>query len=84
MFEILWIEDQDRSKNTPVLVDVGYQKSSNETEKLIWLEKFEQIVTEIYVKWSGVIIIAGDFNINFFKWNTQSKCHYQDNEELQI
>ena len=45
---------------------------------LIWLEKFEPILTEIYIKWSGVIIIAGDFNIDFFKWNTQSKRPYQD------
>ena len=75
---IRWTEDQDRSKNTPVLVGVVYQKSSNETEKLIWLEKFERILTEIYIKCSGVIIIAGDFNIDFFKWNTQSKRHYQN------
>ena len=31
--EILWIEVQDRNKNTPVLIEALYQPSSNETEK---------------------------------------------------
>ena len=39
MIEILWIEVQGRNKNTPVLIGVVYEPSSNETEKLIWLEK---------------------------------------------
>ena len=36
----------------------------DQTEKLIWLENFEQNLTETYIKWSGIIIIAGDFNID--------------------
>ena len=52
---------QGRNKNTPVLIGVVYEPSSNETEKLIWLETNERVLTEIYIKWSGVIIIAGDF-----------------------
>ena len=39
--EVLRIEFQGRNKNTPVLVGVIYQPSSNETQKLIWLKKFE-------------------------------------------
>ena len=38
--EILWVEVQGRNKNTPVLIGAVYQPSSNETEKLFWLEKF--------------------------------------------
>ena len=33
--------------------------SSNETEKLVWLEKFEHILSEVYTKWNGVMILAG-------------------------
>ena len=36
--EILWIEVQGRNRRTPVFIGVVYQPSSNETEKLIWLE----------------------------------------------
>ena len=53
--EILWIEVQGRNKNIPVLIGVVYQPNSNETEKLIWLEKFERILTEINIEWSGVL-----------------------------
>ena len=67
--EILWIEVQGWNKNTPVLTDAVYQLSSNETEKLIWLEKFERILPEIYIKWNGVIIIAGNFNIDLLDGN---------------
>ena len=71
--EILWIEVQDRNKSTLVLIGAVYQPSSNETKKRVWLEKFVQILTEIYIKWSEIIIIAGDFNIDLLKRNKQSQ-----------
>ena len=40
------------------------QPSSDEKEKQCWLEKFDCLIAEVYVKWNGMIIIAGDFNIN--------------------
>ena len=45
---------QSRNKNPSVLIGVVYQPSSNETEKLISLERFDQILTEIYIKLSKV------------------------------
>ena len=48
--EIVWIKVQGRNKNTPVLISVVYQPSSNDTENLLWLEKFERILTETYIK----------------------------------
>ena len=44
-------------------------------KNLIWLEKFERILTEIYIKWSGVIIVAGDFNIDLLNG---SQRRYKD------
>ena len=58
--ETLWIELRGRNKNTPFLTGVIYQPSSNETEKLVWLEKFEHILCEVYTQWNGVIILARD------------------------
>ena len=54
LIEIFWIELHGRNKNTPVFIGVVYQPSSNETEKLIWLEKFERILTEIYINGVGL------------------------------
>ena len=48
--EILWIELRSKNKNTPFLTGVVYQPSSNETEKVVWLEKFEHILSEVYTK----------------------------------
>ena len=62
--DIVALSETCRNKNTPVVIGVIYQPSSNESEKLIWLEKFERILTEIYTKWSGVMIIACNFNID--------------------
>ena len=76
--EILWAEVRGRNKNTPVLIGVVYERSLNETEKLIKLEKFERILSEIYKKWSGVIIIAGDFNIDFLNETKQSQRLYKE------
>ena len=76
--EILWIEVQGRNKSTPVVIGVVYQPSLNETEKRIWLEKFERILTEIYIKWSKVLIIAGDFNVDLLNGNKQSQRRYKD------
>ena len=63
--EILWIELRGRNKNTPFLTGVVYQPSSKETEKLIWLEKFEHILGEVYTQWNGVLILAGDLTLIF-------------------
>ena len=48
--EILWIELRGRNKITPLLTGVVYQPSSNETEKLVRLGKFEHILREVFYK----------------------------------
>ena len=63
--EILWIEKKKKNKNTLFLTGVVYQPSSKETEKLIWLEKFEHILGEVYTQWNGVLILAGDLTLIF-------------------
>ena len=62
--EHLWIEVKGSNKNTSYLMGVLYQPSSDNTIKLEWLEKFETILSQITVKWDGIIILAGDFNID--------------------
>lgn len=59
-----WIEVRGRNKNTPYLVGVMYQPSSDENIKLDWLEKLDSLLSKICVKWNGVIILTGDYNID--------------------
>ena len=62
--ETIWIEVRRKNKNSVFLIGAFYQPSCDEKEKQCWLEKFDRLITEVYVKWNGMIIIAGDFNIN--------------------
>ena len=48
--EILFDEIVRRNKNTPSLICVAYQTSSNEAEKLEWLENFENLLADVYLK----------------------------------
>ena len=41
-------------------------------------EKFDRLIVEVYVKWNGMIIIAGDFNINLKM--TQANQHSDTNK----
>ena len=60
----MFIEPHGRNKNTPYLVAVAYQPSSYESDKLLWLENFESLLSEVTTKWDSVIIITGDINID--------------------
>ena len=46
------------------LTGVVYHPSSSETERLVWLEKIENILRAVYTKRNGVIIISGDLDID--------------------
>ena len=76
--EILWIELRGRNKNIPFLNGVVYQSSSNETEKLVCLEKFEHILSEVYTKWNGVMILAGGLKIDVLNGSKESQRRYED------
>ena len=76
--EVLFIEIQGRNKNTPTVICVAYQPSSNETEKLEWLEKFDHLLADVYTKWEGVLIVTGDFNIDLLGDQKESTERYKD------
>ena len=70
--EILWIELRGRNKSKPFLIGVVYQPSSNETEML------EHILSEVNAKWNGVIILAGNLNIDLLNGSKESQRRYKD------
>ena len=74
--ELSFIELHGGNKNTPYLVAVAYQPSPYESDKLMWLEKFETLLSEVTTKWDGVIIITGDINIDLIrKQKGSTKCY---------
>ena len=40
-----------------------------EHEKREWLDHFEEIIAHISLKWNGVTIVTGDFNIDKINGN---------------
>ena len=62
--ETIWIEVRGKNKNSSFLIGAFYQPISNEKEKQCCPKKFDHLIAEVYVKWNGMIIIPGDFNIN--------------------
>ena len=40
-------------------------------------EKFDRLIVEVYVKWNGMMIIAGDFNINLNNDSGESTQRYK-------
>ena len=55
--ETIWIKVRGKNKNSAFLIGAFYQPSSDEKEKQCWLEKFDHLMTEVYVKLNGMIII---------------------------
>ena len=76
--EILFVEIGGKNKNTPSLICVAYQPSSNEIEKLEWLENFENLLADVYLKWKGVFIVTGNFNIDLLGEPKKSTRRYKN------
>ena len=59
-----WLEVSGPNKNSSYLAGIFYQPSSIEHEKREWLDHFEEIIAHASLKWNGVTIVTGDFNID--------------------
>lgn len=70
-----------KSKKDLLLVAVCYQPSSFEKDKEAWLEKFDNILALLTVKWNGQMIVIGDFNINLL---SKSQIIEKDSEILKL
>ena len=75
--ETCWCEVRGTRNSMPYLIGVIYQPSSNESIKTKWLENFDHLMTEIYCKWTGPIILTGDTNIDLLKDNANIQRYKQ-------
>ena len=63
----LWIECKGNNCNESYLVAALHQPSSDEKEKLIWIEKLDTVLSIVKSSWNKTIIITGDTNIDYLK-----------------
>ena len=78
--EVLIVEAKGRNKNTPYLIVTLYQPDSKETEKLPWLEKFDSLISDLNVKWSGPLFVVGDINIDLIGEVKESTRRYKNTQ----
>ena len=75
---MLFVEIGGKNRNTPSLICVAYQPSSNEIEKLEWLEHFENLLADVYLKCKCVFIVTGDCNIDLLGEPKESTRRYKN------
>ena len=63
----MWIECKGNNCIKSCLVAALYQPSSDEKEKLIWIEKLDILLSIVNGTWNKTIIITGDTNISYLK-----------------
>ena len=61
----MWIECKGDNFNKSYLVAALYQPSSDEKEKLIWIEKIDMLLSVVNSTWNKTI--TGDRNIDYLK-----------------
>ena len=71
-----WIEIKGKKNNSSFLVGCLYQPISTESEKQSWCEKLNNVLSQIDIKWGGVITITGYFNQDLKEPNKPSVKKY--------
>ena len=73
-----WLEISGKNRNSSYLLGTFYQPSSVESEKQAWLDKFDTILSKVFLKWEGIVILTGDFNIDLLNSDTPTARKYLD------
>ena len=76
--ELTFIELRGGNKNTSYLVAVVYQPSPYKSDKSLWIENFETLLSEVTTKWDSAIIITGDINIDLIRKQKESTKYYKN------
>ena len=76
--EHLWLELQGKNRHSHLLIGVFYQPNFKTKSKLEWLKKFDSLVYNISRKWNGLLLITGDFNIDFIATESTITKYYND------
>ena len=66
-FEHMWFEFSGKNKYSSFLLGILYQPHSDNASKELWLNHLEHLISNIMIKWDGVMILAGNMNIDLLK-----------------
>ena len=74
----LWLEPQGKNRHSHLLIRVFYRPDFETKSKLEWLKKSDSLVHNISRKWNGLLIITGNFNIEFLATECTITKYYND------
>ena len=63
-FQHKWFEFSGKNKYSSFLLGILHQPRSDNASKELWLNHLEHLISNIMIKWDGVMILAGDMNID--------------------
>ena len=66
---------KNKNKNSDFLVGLTYQPTLNNKEKVVWIDKLDNILCKILSSWYGPMFLSGDTNIDILKENSISKSY---------
>ena len=67
--EQIWVEISGRNKNSKLLLGVMY-RSNRIQDFQTWIDKSENVISQLCTEWDGLLMITGDFNIDLL-WPEQ-------------
>ena len=64
--EQIWVEISGRNKNSKLLLGVMY-RSNRIQDFQTWIDKSENVISQLCTEWDGLLVITGDFNIDLLR-----------------
>lgn len=66
-FEHMWLEIPGKNKFSSFRLGILYQPNFDNVSREVWLKQLEHLLSYISIKWDGVLILAGDLNVDLLK-----------------
>ena len=64
--EQIWVEICGLNKNSKLLLGVMY-RSNRMQDFQTWIDKSENVISQLCTEWDGLLVITGDFNIDLLR-----------------
>ena len=73
--EHIWLEIPGRNRHSKSLLGVMYRSERMQNFQT-WIDKTENLFSQLNILWDGLTVITGDFNVDLFKPECPQVKHY--------
>jgi hypothetical protein len=75
--EHIWLEIPRRNRHSNLLFGVMYRSERMQNFQT-WIDKTENLFSQLNILWDGLTVITGDFNVDLFRPECPQVKHYTD------